>query len=267
MPISLLFCTGLGSKASTTIYDFQDCIDFSYCRRFTIVPTEAQHESIDSLVIETSIPVSISNQSTQINSKSNHDPQPLPTTAAATTIDSMGHLMVTRSQAGITKPNPKYCSSDYAYLVNTIPTEPKTVKSALKHPGWLAAMNKEIDALHQNGTWDLVIQTSTMNVVSCKWVYKAKLKSDGSLDRLKAWLVAKGFTQQPAIDFQETFSPIIKPATIRVVLTIALAHDWDIRQLDVKNAFLHGYLSDLVHMDGATTGISRSISALICLHT
>ena len=71
------------------------------------------------------------------------------------------------------------------------------------------------------------------SIVGCKWVYKTKLKSDGSLDRLEAWLIAKGFTQQPGIDFQETFSPVIKPATIQDFLTIALAHNWDIWQLDI----------------------------------
>lgn len=69
------------------------------------------------------------------------------------------------------------------------------------------------------------------------------------LERLKARLVAKGFTQVPGINFTETFSPVIKTATIRVVLTIALAHKWDIRQLDVKNTFLHGKLSELVYME------------------
>ncbi|KAK3037795.1 hypothetical protein RJ639_030714 [Escallonia herrerae] len=88
-----------------------------------------------------------------------------------------------------------------------------------------------------------------MNVVGCKWVNKTKLWQNGSLERLKARLVAKGFKQIPGVDFLETFSPVIKPATIRIVLTIALARNWDIRQLDVKNAFLHGYLTEPVFME------------------
>ncbi|OMO78632.1 Integrase, catalytic core [Corchorus capsularis] len=87
-----------------------------------------------------------------------------------------------------------------------------------------------------------------MNIVGCKWVFKTKTKADGSLERLKARLVAKGFNQVPGVDFLETFSPVVKPATIRVVLTIALARDWEIRQLDVKNAFLHGFLNEPVFM-------------------
>ena len=109
-------------------------------------------------------------------------------------------------------------------------------------------MDEELAALHANHTWSLVPHQSNMNVIGCKWVYKAKLKPDGSLDRLKARLVAKGFSQVDGIDFSETFSPVIKPANIRLVLTIAVVKGWDIRQLDVKNAFLHGSLSTPVYM-------------------
>lgn len=88
-----------------------------------------------------------------------------------------------------------------------------------------------------------------MNIVGCRWVFKTKLHSDGALERLKARLVAKGSTPVPGVDFTETYSPVIKPTTIRVVLIVALAHKWDIQQLDVKNAFLHGKLSERVYME------------------
>ena len=78
-------------------------------------------------------------------------------------------------------------------------------------------MQEEISALQNNQTWKLVPRTETMNVIGCKWVYKSKLKAYGSLERLKARLVAKGFNQIPRIDFLETFSPVVKPATIRVI--------------------------------------------------
>lgn len=88
-----------------------------------------------------------------------------------------------------------------------------------------------------------------MNVVGCKWVYRTKLRVDGSLERLKARLVAKGFNQVEGVDFSETFSPVVKQASIWVILTIALTHNWDIRQLDVKNAFLNGHLNEQVFME------------------
>jgi len=86
------------------------------------------------------------------------------------------------------------------------------------------------------------------NLVGCKWVYKLKLNSDGSISRYKARLVAKGFHQQAGIDFHETFNPVIRPATVRFVLAIAVSCNWSLRQLDFSNAFLHGYLKEDVYM-------------------
>ena len=134
-------------------------------------------------------------------------------------------------------------------LKDTDPTEPKSVKTALQSPHWFAAMCDEISALKQNQTWELVPRQDNMNVVGSRWVFKTKLKSDGSIDRFKARLVAQGFSQSLGIDFLETFSPVIKPQTIWLVLSLALIHGWSLRQLDVKNAFLHGSLKEIVYME------------------
>jgi hypothetical protein len=85
------------------------------------------------------------------------------------------------------------------------------------------------------------------NVDTDKWIFKHKLKTDGSLDRYKARWILRGFTQRPEMDYNETFSPIIKPATVRTVLTLAVPKGWSVHQLDVKNAFLHGTLSETVY--------------------
>jgi hypothetical protein len=74
-------------------------------------------------------------------------------------------------------------------------------------------------------------------VIDCKWVYKIKRREDGSLDKYKAQLVAKCFKQQYGIDYEETFSPVIKPTTIRVILSQAISQGWTMRQLDVKIYF------------------------------
>ncbi|KAK1695433.1 hypothetical protein QYE76_012130 [Lolium multiflorum] len=108
-------------------------------------------------------------------------------------------------------------------------------------------MQDEFYALVHNRTWTLVPRPPRANIVSGKWIYKHKFHSDGSLARYKARWVVRGFSQQPGIDFDETFSPVVKPATIRIVLSIAVSRSWPVHKLDVKNAFLHGNLDEEVY--------------------
>jgi hypothetical protein len=108
-------------------------------------------------------------------------------------------------------------------------------------------MQDEFSALLANHTWDLVQRPPRSNVVTGKWVFKHKFKADGSLERYKARWVLRGFTQRPGIDYDETFSPVVKPATVRTVLSLAVSRHWPVHQLDVKNAFLHGNLSETVY--------------------
>ena len=109
-------------------------------------------------------------------------------------------------------------------------------------------MQSEFQALQSTGTWELVPNHPNYNLVGCKWVFRVKHKPDGTIDRYKARLVAKGFHQQEGLDFSETFSPVAKPTTIRILLSIAVTYDWFIHQLDVSNAFLHGHLKEDVYM-------------------
>ena len=103
-------------------------------------------------------------------------------------------------------------------------------------------MQEEYNASLENNTWQLVPKPSNTNIVSCKWVFHQKFNSDGSLSRYKARWVRRGYSQQHGIDYDETFSPIVKPSTISTVLSIDVSSTWPIHQLDVKNAFLHGSL-------------------------
>jgi histone deacetylase 1/2 len=97
------------------------------------------------------------------------------------------------------------------------------------------------------GNWSL--HHAILNVIGCRWIFKTKTKADGSIERYKARPVAKGYHQQLGVDFHETYSLVVKPATIRLVLSIAVCNNWTVRQLDVQNAFLHGNLSEVVYMD------------------
>jgi histone deacetylase 1/2 len=102
--------------------------------------------------------------------------------------------------------------------------------------------------LLQNNTWHLVPPGSHKNIIDCKWVYRIKKNANGTIDRYKSLLVAKGFKQRYGIDYEDTFSTVVKAATIRLVLALAVCQGWSLRQLDVKNAFLHGVLEEEVYM-------------------
>jgi hypothetical protein len=121
---------------------------------------------------------------------------------------------------------------------------PSFARAELVDPHWRAAMEEEYDALISNGTWELVPRPQGSNVVTGKWVFTHKLCADRTLDCYKARWVLRGFTQCPGVDYDETFSPVVKPTTIRTVLATAVCRDWPIEQLDVKNAFLHDTLRD-----------------------
>ena len=109
-------------------------------------------------------------------------------------------------------------------------------------------MKEELDALSKNHTWDLVTLHLGKSVVGCKWIYKIKTRSDGSIQSYKARLVAKGFTQEYEIDYEETFTLVACISYIRALLAVATASKWDIFQMDVKNAFLNENLSEEVYM-------------------
>lgn len=115
-------------------------------------------------------------------------------------------------------------------------------------PNWCAAMDSEMSSLYSNHTWELVPKPPTTNIVGCYWLYCHKFDSQGKLDRYMGRLVAQGFSQQSCLDFDETFSHVVKPTTIRTVLSIVVSRNWLIHQLYVKNALLHGDLVETIYM-------------------
>jgi hypothetical protein len=119
-------------------------------------------------------------------------------------------------------------------------------------------------ALMSNGTWELVVRPRGSNVVTGKWVFTHKFRADGSFDRYKACWVLRGFTPRPRVDYDETFSPVVKPAAVRTVLATAVSRDWPVQQLDVKNAFLHGTLSKTVFCSQPTGFANLAHPDLVC---
>ena len=164
------------------------------------------------------------------------DPAPLPTTSD----DSV----TLRRSSRISKPPDRYGFS--AALVDT--AVPSSYSQATKHACWVKAMDEELQALLENHTWDIVPCPTGVKPIGCKWVYSIKLRSDGTLDRHKARLVALGNRQEYGINYEETFAPVAKMTTVRLVLAIAASKGWSLRQMDVKNAFLHGDLKEDIYM-------------------
>ncbi|GKB57808.1 ribonuclease H-like domain-containing protein [Tanacetum coccineum] len=151
--------------------------------------------------------------------------------------------MVTRYRVGTIRPTQRYTLS-----VLTISPIPKSYNHAFQDPHWYRAMLDEYNALIKNNTWILVPRPSDANIVRSLWLFRHKYNADGTLNRYKARLVTNSSTQLTGIDVDDTFSPVVKPATIRTVLSLALSRHWPVHQLDVKNAFLHGSLSETVYM-------------------
>lgn len=167
------------------------------------------------------------------------------------------HPMTTRAKAGIFKPK--------IYLGESIePSEPKSGTEAILNKDWKKAMEEEFNALMKAKTWKLVPSSPSYNIVGNKWVFRVKRNAYGSFQRLKARLVAKGFHQAPGIDFCETFSPVIKASTLRIILTLAVSKGWTIRQIDINNAFLNGELEEVVYMNQSEGFIDKTKPDHVC---
>jgi len=141
-------------------------------------------------------------------------------------------------------------SPSYTSFVMSISShvEPNTYSEAVKYDCWREAIHREISALESNQTWEIVVLPKDKTVIGCKWVFKIKYKTDESIERYKARLVAKGYTQTEGIDYLETFSPVAKMTTIRLLPSLASIYNWELKHLNINNAFLHGELKEDVYM-------------------
>ncbi|PKI55602.1 hypothetical protein CRG98_023995 [Punica granatum] len=176
------------------------------------------------------------------------------------------HKMTTRSKDG-TLPPPCFMISYHPFVITMSAElrEPQSFAQARKHSAWRATMKEEYTTLLQNNTWDLVPPSPAYNVVGCKWVYHIKQKADDTIDRYKAQLVATRFNQREWVYYSEMFSPVIKSITIWTILSIVVSSHWFIRQLDVKNVFLHDYLNEEVYIAQPPTFVDPSRPDHVCI--
>jgi hypothetical protein len=123
-------------------------------------------------------------------------------------------------------------------------------------------MNEEYCSLIENEIWDIVPITKGRKLVICKWVYRTKYASNGSVEIHKARLVSKGLSKVEGIEYNETFYPVAKMNSIILVLSLATSHKWEVHQLDVKSSFLHGDLQEEIYME-QSLGYVQNFSSLV----
>ncbi|KAL2251745.1 UNVERIFIED_CONTAM: Retrovirus-related Pol polyprotein from transposon TNT 1-94 [Sesamum indicum] len=146
---------------------------------------------------------------------------------------------------------------DFETALNIEMTEPTSIEEAMKSKQWLSAMNEEMKSLKENKTWVLVPKPKNASIVDCKWIYKIKQENP---IKFKARLVAKGFTQ-----YNEIFSPVVKYTTVRIILALTAHYNWELKQMDVKTAFLHGDLDENIYMCQPAGFVDESKPDFVCL--
>lgn len=158
----------------------------------------------------------------------------------------------------------RFSAKHAAFLAKiTIEEEPVFYYDAVTKEVWRGAMRNEVDALEQNKTWSLTTLPPGKKALASKWVYRIKYNADGTIERHKARLVVMGNHQKEGIDYDDTFAPVVKMNTVRILLKLAAAKNWELHQMDVQNAFLHGDLDEEVYMR-PPQGFKPSDPSLVC---
>ncbi|KAL4335004.1 hypothetical protein GQ457_07G016830 [Hibiscus cannabinus] len=164
------------------------------------------------------------------------------------------HYVPTKHQLAdaLTKALPRTVFKEFTFKLVCLNEEkvPTSIDEALKDSKWRRAVEEEINALEKNDTWTVMDLPQGKKVVGCKWVFVVIFNSDGSIQRHKARVVAKGYTQTYGIDYNKTFAPMATLNTVQVLLSLAFNCDWKLHQLDFKNAFLNGKPEEEVYIFG-----------------
>jgi hypothetical protein len=169
-----------------------------------------------------------------------------PTEEAVPVVNPSQTVRRSGRSAAVNRPN----YAEFAFVAD-LDQEPATywqAKTSDEWPFWQKAIDEEINSLEKNRTWEIVPKKSNLRMLPCKWVFKLKKDADGTPVRYKARLVAKGFNQKEGVDFKETFAPVAKMTTVRILLSLACKYRWHVCQLDVKTAFLYGDLTEEIYL-------------------
>ena len=135
------------------------------------------------------------------------------------------------------------------YLVDDVPKTLPEAYASHDAEYWKEAVRSEMDSIMSNGTWEITDRPIGCKPIGCKWIFKKKLRPDGTIEKYKARLVAKGFTQKEGEDFFDTYSPVARITTIRVLLALAASYGLRVHQMDVKMTFLYGELEEEIYME------------------
>ena len=155
----------------------------------------------------------------------------------------------------------------YKAISEEAENDPNTYEEAMNDIDahhWVKAMKSKLDSMYSNQVWDLVKTPNGIKPVGCKCAYKRKSGIDGKVETFKTRLVMKGYTQKEGIDYDETFSPVAMLKSFRILLSIATHYDYEIWQMDVKNAFLNGNLEEESYMMQPEGFIAKNQEHMVC---
>ena len=156
---------------------------------------------------------------------------------------------------------------EHEFDIGAVEDDPINFRQALessKYQEWIDAMNEEIKSMKDNDVWDLVPLPEGVKPIGCKWIFKTKRDSKGDVERYKAHLVAKGYTQKEGIDCKETFSPVSSKDSFRTIMELVAHFHLDLHQMDVKTTFLNGDIDETIYMVQPENFVSRDTKRMVC---
>jgi len=139
------------------------------------------------------------------------------------------------------RPPKRFCSY-MAMVTNILDSEPSSYEEAASQQVWREAMQEEYSSIMKNDVWEVVLRPEGKSGVTSRWLYKVKHAADGNIEKFKARFVARGFSQVEGVDYEETFAPMAQYTSVRSIISIEVEMGWKIHQMDVKTAFLNGFI-------------------------